>query len=92
MGLQGPWVIEKMQNFQEASNVDLYTQTCLSAAGHVPTHLHSNDGIDEEQHGDEQADIWQSLKKKTHMNTAQRHSQHTHFSLSYTNTHSYCKY
>lgn len=28
----------------------------------VPTHLHSDDGVDEEQHGNEQADIWQSLK------------------------------
>lgn len=39
-----------------------YIVTSFSPAGHVTTHLHSNDGIDEEQHGNEQADIWQSLK------------------------------
>lgn len=31
----------------------------------VPTHLHSDDGVDEEQHGNEQADIGQGLKANT---------------------------
>lgn len=28
------------------------------------THLHPDDGVDEEQHGDEEADIWQCLGNK----------------------------
>lgn len=28
------------------------------------THLHANDGIDEEEHGNEQAHVWQSLPEK----------------------------
>lgn len=28
----------------------------------VTSHLHPNDGVDEEQHGDKQADVWQGLK------------------------------
>lgn len=34
----------------------------FTESGCVRTHLHSDDGVDEEQHGDEQADVWQSLK------------------------------
>ena len=29
------------------------------------THLHPNDGVDEEQHGNEEADIWQRLRRDT---------------------------
>lgn len=31
-------------------------------------YLHSNDGIDEEEHGDQQADIWQGLARETGKN------------------------
>ncbi len=42
-----------------------YILTSFSQAVCVKTHLHPNDGVDEEQHGNEQADIRQSLNTNT---------------------------
>ena len=67
MGVQGPWVNEKSSLSRKHLLLNHYILTSCGPAGRVATHLHPNDGVDEEQHGDEQADIWQSLK--TNINT-----------------------
>lgn len=67
MGVQGLWVNEK-----SSFSLNHYILASCSP-GCISTHLHSNDGIDEEQHGNEQADIRQSLK--TNINTGSSESE-----------------
>lgn len=62
MGVWGPWVSEKSSFSRRNLLLNHYILLSFSPAACVTTHLHSNDGVDEEQHGNEQADIWQSLK------------------------------
>ena len=44
--------------------VDMPIVVRVGVENNVPEHLHPNNCIDEEQHPDQQDDIWQSLDNK----------------------------
>lgn len=51
----------------------------VTRAADVHTHLHANDSVDEEKHGDEQADVRQCLQTKNHEKyKSTRFNTHTH--------------